>query len=1041
MSLKARFLRLADPSVPIPPYQSPFWQPFFTDPKSVDEVFVSLSPSDIRYLRDTNIVGFCSLLKILCTKFIILTTSTKRVPLKDFPTNQLLNCLRLLTRILPFLYESEDLVIAERELFWSLNFSVCEETEASGDIPTATVSPVTPSTNATIGSASSHFSSSNDPFSDDSTKPLVDFHLKSTSSKDSTKARYDDQSRSTDLTLGAQLVDCATKLLFTRGFTVPLRDDDGLKTYMNIQDFTVWDDAEVDLCSYRLEVLRFLLCLCSQPLYQSISSVVVQGSRYLSWLVTRTERLRFQTLLSSLIDVTCKSASTTDSESVLFRELNGAFSLNCIQLLSLMLVYPVPKDSAEARVNLARYYCGRLSDPSGIAAICSATLDPILRPISPDSDGNSSSFSGWMKAKLGNQEPSDGAVELLVLFWEFYQVNRIFRSYVGKKYGPKVLIALLYTVWTYKSSDKYRGYVRLSLYLILFLLSDNLIGSQLLNAVDKTFYQALPQSYKLSVSPTTYRDFLVCQLCNITCSECPPALYPTMIQLIYNLVPISSLYADNGKPVTENRRISSRDMASGQTPPLELSYAACSSIVQLIGRMSGLGFLSCNENNPDLLALLIRSLCHVINRVPEHSSVLLYVISKSAPVFERVTKSIRDVSERQEAQKEADEDGESEAATTVAGAADKSVDTDPSIRQPLSRQISHESHITITSRDSPVRDVSSLPPFTRRTSQLSSISKVSSVSAEEDLIESLTLAESELTDGKEIPQNDSLLTTDALDDEDMVQPRPPVGMSQKAKSKQPLYASLEATWPANEAIHIILQVIDYVTSKVSFHPANYDASIIVNRIAGLNTKEVLNGLNHCDEYNPSKTSFEPLRFVWSHKSLGWYEAVLWGCIYGSSNSGKSNRLLSELSSSITALKRVSAGWGFWGNGLSSSSSSRESSSPVEEASTLFMSGFDEEQVRNVAESALLRGTGAHVWRASRVRLLRVRDRSLDDIPEKVERKPQKTPERVPRPTSASFSVAAEEVSAGIGFRRRFSAQPRRWTLGNEEVPSDRSDSN
>ncbi|KAG7853274.1 hypothetical protein KL941_000324 [Ogataea angusta] len=205
-------------------------------------------------------------------------------------------------------------------------------------------------------------------------------------------------------------------------------------------------------------------------------------------------------------------------------------------------------------------------------------------------------------------------------------------------------------IFVYKSSEKHRNYVRTCSYLVLFLSYDTIITTQLVTPLDRQYYATLPQHFRLSGSPTTYRDFLVTQTCAILQTDCPLILVPTMIEWIYNMVP--QMPAASSSVPTTNRRPSSRDLATAQPQTLQMSYSTCSAVTQLVAKFSSVEFLSQQDVNLDLLALLMRSLCHVITRNPNDCAIWFYVLLKNKPIFENVIVSIRKVSETSDCQDE-----------------------------------------------------------------------------------------------------------------------------------------------------------------------------------------------------------------------------------------------------------------------------------------------------------------------------------------------------------------------------------------------------
>ncbi len=988
MSFKAALFQLSDATELIPLEDNAFWSVYWKLPASADTIFSSVSSNDIRYIRDSNLGNFCNLLRALSFHIIHLSNS-KSVPLDVFPLRELLTCVRILTKLMPYLYEMETLIPVEREIFWTLKNAPVNSASST-------------SNSATVGAPSSELSSSNDPSSSDSVEVNVNFKQNSSSTNESTKTHFDNQASSQSYPLGPQLLLTAINLLFTAGFTTPLPDGVEKTSYsMNNLDFTLWEvgigsktvangsasvqytPPSIDLDAHRLELIRFLLSLCSECVYKTVPTIVQEGSPFLSFLVSSVPKLQLFALLSSLINVACRSARTNSTslanenglifEFADYRELRSLFVANSMQLLCLMLIYPLPKQHTKylsGTLNLARYYCGRIYRTEEVLLLARGFLGPLIRSISPDP--NSSTFSNWMKSKLAASNTAAWDVEQIVLFWEFYQCNKRFRTFVAAKYAPRLILGLLYNVWVFKNDKKQRSFVRLSLYLMLFLSSEPYIYKQLLTPMDERFYKGLPQSFKLSVHPTTYRDFLVSQIGNILCSDCIKSLFPTLIQLAYDYIPLTTLCLPKKEVITQNRRFSQRELSAGVCPPLELSYAACSSIIQMVNRLSDIRFLSKDVSKRlDWLALVIRAVCHTVCRIPDHSSLLLLVLAKNQGVFRNVKKIISDLSKQQEAGEleSSGESSENESGSVKASGDDNASGNGPGSRGSLDIR----------------------PPLGfRRSSQLSLLSRVSSVVSHgsnsvysaDDLIEDLTLVESELEnerkscDGYDTAPmrtrrssitsiasswggagahnanggKDSFVTPDFQGnkdnsegngsangssgndvdplDEDVVRPKLPVGMSERAKCKQPLYATLESTWTAHKALNIIIGMIEFVRSRVPMDTGTLNTADVVNKIAALPVEHYLVAQHVCDEYSSRKTSFEPLKFSWSKLSLGWYEAILWGSIYTNHGSSKSKRFLDEINSSLTTIKRVSANW-WWGSGNSKGSNNGGNSSGSE----------------------------------------------------------------------------------------------------------------
>ncbi|ODV84325.1 hypothetical protein CANARDRAFT_8679 [[Candida] arabinofermentans NRRL YB-2248] len=943
-------------------FNDDYWRTFWVQPESANDVFNTLTATDIRSIRDTNIKGFCLLLQCISNRLIQLTRINTNTA--DYPTHELLNCIRLLTKLLPFLYERSDLQSVERSVFWSLDTSLDSHSPLSQG-----------SNSAIVGVDSLASSGSNEASITDSIHANADFPTDKEKLNDaaSMKANFDDGEliSKPNLPLGARLVFICVDLLLTSGFTVAASElkpaSQKAQKSSNVE-FSIWEPGvglsgtpqqpDLYLDSNRLEVLRLLISLCSQCLYKQVSNVIPIGSRYMTVLVTSTPKLQLLTLISSLVNTTCRSTkentSNNSNENGLegfsnnsLKELRLLMVTNAIQLFTLMIVYPLPKLDLEflkttnilsdSPTNLVRFYCGRLYKDNEIRLLEQGILLPLFRPMEAAGSGVNSSTTGaglsmLMKGKsFGNTDPSIWSTELVILFWEFYQCNRKFRNYVATMLGTKVIIVLMYYISTYKAAEKYRNLVRTCSYLMTFLTCDQTISSVLATQMDKNYYSTFPVSYRISTPLTTYRDFLVVHTCNVLISDCPAILAPTMTEILYNLVPISPPSTAKTDPPTFNRRLSSKDLMNPSTSSSsinDLSYGAASSLTQLVYKYSAPQLLSENNTNLDLLALILRSICQYICRNPQNSSIFLYILARHHDAYEGVLRSIKKVSQNLEDELNVQEENEFPSHKG-------SMESDTaSLFSPLQRPI-------------PQRQMSQV-------SQNSVISNNSSIT-----LKSLYSADDNID-----PVLLNSITEGEVFEETIIRPRLPVGMSMKAKSKLPLYASLEETWTGLHACKLLLECIKFVQSNITIF-LGMDVAAAINKISGLNVNEFLQDQAIPNEYNPSKSKFEPLKFTWSNLSLGWYESVLWNSVYNNNEIIGNKTLFVEISSSISALKKVGTDWGLgsWGSSSTSIASSNSSKKP-------------DSELLDRATKALI---NVSVWNGTTVKLFTTKDKQTSNI--------------------------------------------------------------
>ena len=101
--------------------------------------------------------------------------------------------------------------------------------------------------------------------------------------------------------IAVNLMSSLVDLLFIRNFTVASSVSKSAATGKDNKLLHVWEPGigstskyqqpNVMIDSNRTEILKLLLTLCSNSLYQQVSSVTTQGSKFLTLLVTVTPKL------------------------------------------------------------------------------------------------------------------------------------------------------------------------------------------------------------------------------------------------------------------------------------------------------------------------------------------------------------------------------------------------------------------------------------------------------------------------------------------------------------------------------------------------------------------------------------------------------------------------------------------------------------------------------------------------------------------------------------------------------------------------------
>jgi hypothetical protein len=93
---------------------------FWELPESTEDIFSLFSPNDIRRTRDTALENLETLILAITSRLFILRHHPSFPDLELAPERDALNCIRILTRILPFIYEAEHLEEWEDKFFWGV---------------------------------------------------------------------------------------------------------------------------------------------------------------------------------------------------------------------------------------------------------------------------------------------------------------------------------------------------------------------------------------------------------------------------------------------------------------------------------------------------------------------------------------------------------------------------------------------------------------------------------------------------------------------------------------------------------------------------------------------------------------------------------------------------------------------------------------------------------------------------------------------------------------------------------------------------------
>ena len=256
---------------------SQFWEL----PETAEDISTLFSQADIRRTRDHSFANLEALIRAVIGRLFHLRDHPSFPDIDLAPERQLLNCVRILTRLLPFLYEVDHLEQWEDNFFWRRRESRSPPEGRTGKDEVL-------------------FDSK-----DDQGDPAED---------------VDDRGRP----LGEELVDSLIDLLFYAGFTVPRSAT--AKTKIT---YAIWQSGvgchtslptSKEFEKNRCELLRLLITIVSKSMYMparkfcgglsipwnhpltSVDVLPVKGTRALTYLVTCPDKQVVLSVLCSLLN-------------------------------------------------------------------------------------------------------------------------------------------------------------------------------------------------------------------------------------------------------------------------------------------------------------------------------------------------------------------------------------------------------------------------------------------------------------------------------------------------------------------------------------------------------------------------------------------------------------------------------------------------------------------------------------------------------------------------------------------------------------------
>ncbi|RPB03533.1 hypothetical protein L873DRAFT_1826195 [Choiromyces venosus 120613-1] len=563
LSFKKGVFRLAEEHN-IPPHD-PYWLSFWELPESAEDVFTLFAAADIRRTRDQHPENLETLILVVTSRLFTL----KNHP--SFPDPELalekhaLNCIRILTRVLPFLYEKDGLEAWEDRYFWGTRRK--RSRKASLSRAEVIFDEAHPDEEPRSPTTAEYF---------ESAPPLME-----------------------------ELIDTLIDLLFYSGFTLIENPSSKGKVTYAIWQSGVGCNTPVgttkELESNKIETLRLLLAITSKAMFIPANILPVKGTKALTYIATSADKKVVLSTLCSLLNTTLKynpASWRVPYDHVVFSDPRQVLVTYCLQLLLVLLLYPVPegRPNEPQFKNNYRHYLGRLHRTQDFQFLVDGMTRVLNQPIQ--------ATTSYLP---GSQRSIQWAPEMLMLFWESLQCNKRFRSFIIETDRVHdFVILIIYYALEHRLDPSKSGVVRMCVFVLQTLSTEPKFGMSL----NKHFegQNTLPSSVRIPSFSGTYADYLIISIYSLITGSKGRlgAVYPALLAIIANVAP-------HIKP---------------------LSAAASTKLVQLFASMSAPAFLLANETNHALLHSLLESMNSIIEHNYSENANFVYAVLRAHKRFE-----------------------------------------------------------------------------------------------------------------------------------------------------------------------------------------------------------------------------------------------------------------------------------------------------------------------------------------------------------------------------------------------------------------------
>ncbi|EEB08144.2 dymeclin 3 [Schizosaccharomyces japonicus yFS275] len=564
------------------PLEDDIWFNLWSVPDSAEEVFRILTPELIRKLRDQSLENLEKLLLVVTSRLFAIRNDPRFPDNEHAPASELLNCIRILNRILPFVYEVPEMEQWYLRFWWTMRKKYSVDTEP-GEVDLSVMSTEQLSLQQNLQSATGE----------------GDVGMSSTMPSDNSSQK---SSYSVEKPLMEELLSSLFQLLFCAGFTLP-------SSCAEKFTYRVWEEGvgvtEVtervpkEFLNNRIEVLRLLMVILA---YEAQAGN--QRAYALTYTVAVVSKQLILVFLCSLITVGLRYTPTGWKASyngiLIPSDPNVVLSTLSKQLLLILLDFqPSPEDisffserpdtTTKLYVNQYQLYFSKLHRKSDFNFILTELRRLFTFP---------SRFAPSLLLPINKF--ASCFPETIFFFWQAVNINKRLCAYLmASPYSLDIFTFVQYYALRFRNDPSNAGLVRVCAFIVHNMSCEKRLCVKLNTPFPNG--QMLLSSLRLNVSQSiTHAEFLILSIYHLIAIKGSP---------FHNIVPLLLLTFCNIAPYVEN-----------------LNFNTCVKIMHLVSTFSSPKFLLRHPSNHLFLEYLLNAISSIVENHPKTNPHLLYSI-------------------------------------------------------------------------------------------------------------------------------------------------------------------------------------------------------------------------------------------------------------------------------------------------------------------------------------------------------------------------------------------------------------------------------